>query len=57
MKVLDMSGRIIKQVQVKSVAGMNNIAISLGEFTSGLYTIQVYENNKLMQTSKVRKNN
>ncbi|MBK9301206.1 MAG: T9SS type A sorting domain-containing protein [Bacteroidetes bacterium] len=57
VKVLDMSGRIIKQVQVKSVAGMNNIAISLGEFTSGLYTIQVYENNKLMQTSKVRKNN
>ena len=56
VKVLDMSGRVIKQIQLKSIAGINNITISLGEFTTGLYTVQVYENNKLMQTTKVRKN-
>ena len=55
VKVLDMSGRTVKQVQAQSAVGMNNITISLGEFAPGLYTVQVYENDKLMQTGKVRK--
>jgi hypothetical protein len=56
VKLLDMSGRIIKQVEAKSAAGVHKIIISLGEIATGFYTVEVYENNKLMQTSKVRKN-
>jgi hypothetical protein len=51
-----MSGRVIKQIQAKSAVGMNNIKLSMGEIASGVYTIQVYENNNLTHTSKVKKN-
>jgi hypothetical protein len=57
VKLLDMSGRVIKQIQAKSAVGMNNIKLSMGEIASGVYTIQVYENNTLSHTSKVKKNN
>ncbi len=56
VKLLDMSGRVIRQVQAKSAVGMNNIQLSLGEIASGVYTVQVYENNHLTHTSKVKKN-
>ncbi|MBK7692514.1 MAG: T9SS type A sorting domain-containing protein [Bacteroidetes bacterium] len=55
VKLLDMSGRVIKQIQAKSAVGMNNIKLSMGEIASGVYTIQVYENNTLSHTSKVKK--
>ncbi|MBK9300735.1 MAG: T9SS type A sorting domain-containing protein [Bacteroidetes bacterium] len=57
VKLLDMSGRVIRQVQAKSAVGMNNIQLSLGEIASGVYTVQVYENNHLSHTSKVKKDN
>jgi hypothetical protein len=56
VKLLDMSGRVIKQIQAKSAVGMNNIKLSMDEIASGVYTIQVYENNMLSHTSKVKKN-
>jgi hypothetical protein len=56
VKLLDMSGRVIKQIQAKSAVGMNNIKLSMGEIASGVYTVQVYENNTLSHTSKVKKN-
>ena len=31
-------------------------SLSLGEIASGVYTVQVYENNHLTHTSKVKKN-
>jgi hypothetical protein len=52
VKLLDMSGRVIRQVQAKSAVGMNNIKLSLGEITSGVYTVQVYENNTLSTQAK-----
>ncbi len=55
VKLLDMSGRVIKQIQAKSAVGMNNIKLSMGEIASGVYTIQVYENNILSHASKVKK--
>jgi hypothetical protein len=57
VKLLDMSGRVIKQIQAKSAVGMNNIKLSMGEIASGVYTVQVYENNTLSHTSKVKKSN
>ncbi|MCC7030250.1 MAG: T9SS type A sorting domain-containing protein, partial [Chitinophagaceae bacterium] len=56
VKLLDMSGRVIKQIQAKSAVGMNNIKLSMGEIASGVYTVQVYENNQLSHTGKVKKN-
>jgi hypothetical protein len=56
VKVLDMSGRIIKQIQARSEVGMNQLSISLGDIASGIYTVQIFENDQLTQVSKVKKN-
>ena len=56
IKLLDMSGRVIKEIQSKLTVGANNIKMNLGALTSGIYTIQILENNQLMQVSKVQKN-
>lgn len=56
IKVMDMSGRIVKQIQAISNAGMNNISLSIGGLSSGIYTIQVLENDRLTFVSKVKKN-
>jgi hypothetical protein len=56
VKVLDMSGRVVKQMQARSEAGMNSLSISLGELASGVYTVQVYDNDKLSHVGKVKKN-
>jgi hypothetical protein len=57
VKLLDMSGRVIKQIQAKSAAGMNYIKLKMSELANGVYTVQVYENNNLTYTSKVKKGN
>jgi len=56
IKLLDMSGRVIKEIQSKLEAGANNIKMNLGELATGIYTIQLVENNKIIQVSKVQKN-
>lgn len=56
IKLLDVIGRVVKHIQVRSLTGMNNIKISMGEIESGIYTIQVYENNTLTHSSLVKKN-
>lgn len=55
IKVLDMSGRILKEVQTKLQTGANSIQLSIGEFATGIYTIHILENNKITQVSKVEK--
>jgi hypothetical protein len=55
VKVLDMSGRIVKQLQAQCETGMNALSINLDKIASGIYTIQVYENNHLSHVSKVKK--
>jgi hypothetical protein len=56
IKLLDMSGRVVKEIQSKLEAGANNIKMNLGELATGIYTIQLVENNKIIQVSKVQKN-
>jgi hypothetical protein len=56
VKVLDMSGRVVKQIQARSEAGMSTLSVSLGELSSGVYTVQVYDNDKLSHVGKVKKN-
>jgi len=55
VKVLDMSGRVVKQIQARTEAGLNKLSISLGELAAGIYTVQVFENEHLSMTSKVKK--
>jgi hypothetical protein len=57
VKILDMSGRTVKQVLVKSQAGMNSINIDIAALADGIYTVQIFENNNLSFVQKVRKNN
>ena len=56
VRISDMSGRTVKSVLLKSVAGMNNVTISLAEVANGLYTVQIFTNDKLSFVQKVRKN-
>ncbi|MBP6623546.1 MAG: T9SS type A sorting domain-containing protein [Chitinophagaceae bacterium] len=56
INIVDMSGRTLKQVQLKSVQGANHFEVNLDEIASGLYFVQIYENDKLVSVSKVKKN-
>ncbi len=55
IKITDMSGRLVKQVQAKTVRGMNTITISMEGLSAGLYTAQLLENGKVSFTERIRK--
>lgn len=56
VKILDMSGRVVKSVLAKTSKGLNHITLELDELASGVYGVQVFEDNELMHNGKVRKN-
>ena len=56
IKLVDMSGRVVKSAMAQTAKGLNNIKMSLSEIASGVYGIQIFENNKLTYIGKVRKN-
>jgi hypothetical protein len=56
IKLLDMSGRVVKSILSQSVKGMNHMTLDLSNIAVGVYGVQVFENNKLTHVSKVRKN-
>ena len=56
VKIMDMSGRIVKQVETKTAAGMNHIQLNLGLLNSGLYTVMVINNNQFVHVTRVSKN-
>ena len=53
VRLLDMSGRMIKSIQATSVDGMNQLTMSLNDIAAGAYGLQIYENNKLSHVDKV----
>lgn len=55
VKVFDMSGRLVKQIQANTEKGTNNLVIDLKDVTNGIYTVQVLENGKLTNVTKVTK--
>lgn len=57
IKVLDMSGRIVKQIEARSEAGMNKLSVDLGDVAQGVYTLQVFENGQMTFVERVRKTN
>jgi hypothetical protein len=56
IKLLDMSGRVVKSILSQSQKGLNHITLDLSDIATGVYGVQVFENNKLTHVSKVRKN-
>ena len=55
VKISDMRGRIVKQIQARSEKGMNNMTVSLHELTSGVYNIQIFQDSKLVMADKITK--
>ena len=55
VKVSDIHGRIVKQVQASAEKGMNNVTVSLLEVPSGVYSVQVFQDDKLTFTDQVTK--
>ncbi|MBK7763184.1 MAG: T9SS type A sorting domain-containing protein [Bacteroidetes bacterium] len=57
IKVLDMSGRTIKQILVNNTKGMNSIKVDISELAAGIYTVQIFEDATLSFVQKVKKTN
>jgi hypothetical protein len=55
IKLMDMSGRIVKQIQTVSHEGNNQYQLSVKELANGLYTYQILNNQQLMYTGKIQK--
>ena len=55
IRIVDMSGRIIKNSMTEQAKGNNKIAIPVNDLNAGLYAVQVLENGKLISISKVSK--
>ncbi len=55
VKLFDISGRLVKQMQARHEAGSHTMTIGLEELSSGMYTIQVYCNDALKHISKINK--
>jgi hypothetical protein len=56
VKLVDMSGRVVKQVQTSAVEGVNNITLSLGDLSNGVYSLQIFSNDELTHVTRVTKN-
>jgi hypothetical protein len=55
VKVLDMTGRVVKTVEAVPQAGEHQYTLSLSELSAGMYTVQVYTDDKLSYVTKVQK--
>jgi trimeric autotransporter adhesin len=56
VKVYDLTGRLMTQVQANVTVGENHIDVNMGGFANGIYTVQVYSNGQLTHVNRVRKN-
>ena len=56
VRLVDMSGRVVKLVHTNGTEGLNSLRISLDDIAPGVYGIQIYESGRLTHVNKVRKN-
>ncbi len=56
VQLMDMSGRLIREVSVSTEKGMNTFTLDVQELSNGMYTMFVYQNGQLLHTDKVKKN-
>ena len=57
IQLIDMSGRMVKQIQASCLAGVNTLQMNIGDLSTGVYTIQVYSNGSLIHVNQLRKDN
>jgi hypothetical protein len=55
LKVADMSGRIVKQVQAIVQKGINQLEIDLSDLANGIYNLQVIEHDQLIHVTRITK--
>lgn len=55
IKLFDMRGRLLKSKMIESHLGINQINLSMDELASGMYHIQLLENNVSIYNGKVTK--
>jgi len=55
VKVSDIRGRVVKQIQARSEKGLNTMTVSLREVPDGIYTVQVFQDNSLNFTDQITK--
>ena len=54
--VFDMSGRLVQEVQTLSEGGLTTIPLSMGEMMTGVYKVELYQNDALIHRAWVQKN-
>lgn len=55
VKLMDMTGRVLQQTNEEVSKGINRWQFDIKDFSEGLYSVQVYEGNKLVQAEKMMK--
>jgi len=53
LQLRDLSGRITRQIQTKTEAGMNQVIMDCQGIARGVYTLQVFEQGKLSLVTKI----
>lgn len=56
VKLLTMQGRVAKSLTLKSTKGTHVAKMNVIELANGLYELSVYQNSKLINTTKIHKN-
>jgi hypothetical protein len=49
LKLIDLTGRIVMSKTLRTISGLNKFDIDLIRIMNGIYTLQLVENNKLVQ--------
>lgn len=55
VKLQDMSGRTVRVLQTEGAEGVNNIKMDISDIASGVYTINVLSNDKVLGTMRITK--
>lgn len=51
----DMSGRVVRQIQVQSQLGDNHFSVDVSDLAEGIYSVQLTGNAEILFTGKLRK--
>jgi hypothetical protein len=55
IKLSDLSGRVLKVLDINAAQGINTISLDMNKISAGLYMLQVIQNNELILTQRVEK--
>lgn len=56
IKMMDITGRTIKEISLKTFMGNNHLELDITDIPAGLYLLQIFNNNQLIFTDKINKN-